>query len=205
MNSPFLATAVLCFITFTARCDELAEYTRLFEADGTYFEEKRVLQEKYRKAVADRVSRADKVEVYLLDFDAQPEGKMGFGHLKEDQFPIPPDEGVSKILSRKILNADELAVFRPALRATLSAKENQDLTLCHFPVHGVRVWAGNWVVFESSFCWKCQSFYIKYPDKAEWMNLPDPNLERVLRRIMPIPASELERFEKKFSQTRDPN
>ncbi len=71
--------------------------------------------------------------------------------------------------------------------------------MCHFPIHGIRIWDGEDIVFQTSICHHCMNFYMTYPfNRARWTGLSDPTLQTVLNQLMPIPAEESERFEKQF-------
>lgn len=158
----------------------------------------------YRRAFAQAIGGATKIEVYLLDFemtdaeDANRDAAWAI-RLAEDQFPIVPYGNQSKILKRKMLSADEIKLLMPTLQRTIAVEENSGGAMCHFPIHGIRVWDGEDIVFQTSICHHCMNFYMTYPHGgADWTSLSDPVLRTVLDQLMPIPQKEIDRFDKKW-------
>jgi hypothetical protein len=100
-------------------------------------------------------------------------------------------------LKTKVLPAEESKKLVPVLRDNVAVERNDGGAFCHYPIHGVRLWAGKKLIFESSFCWECANFYVPYPDQtAGWVGLTGDNLQDVMTELMPIPAKEIERFNK---------
>jgi hypothetical protein len=119
--------------------------------------------------------------------------------LPEDRFPIVPYGSSSKILKRKTLTADEVKLLMPSLQATIGVEKNMGGALCHYPIHGIRIWDGDDVIFQTSICYHCSNFYLSYPyGGADWTNLSDPNFQKVMKQLMPIPQAEADRFEAKY-------
>ena len=143
---------------------------------------------------------ADKIEVFLLDFkmlDADEYRILGWDRLPADYFPIPPYARKSKILQRRTLSRDEVTKLLPALRENVGVEKNHGGAFCHYPIHGVRLWSGEKLIFQSSFCWSCLNFYVVYPDlTADWVGIETKELKQVMSELMPIPEKELERFRK---------
>jgi hypothetical protein len=159
------------------------------------------LQAAYRKSLAGVLASADKVEVFLLDFemqDADAYRVVGWDSLPPAFFPIPPYGSKSKILQQKTLSPDQIQKLLPVLQENVGVEANHGGAFCHYPIHGVRLWSGEKLVFQSSFCWACQNFYVMYPDRdAGWVGVSTKELEKVMEELMPIPQKELERFRKK--------
>ncbi len=62
-------------------------------------------------------------------------------------------------LARYTLTAEQRGVFLPKLQEVVGVQGEIDGgAFCHFPIHGVRVYAGDAIIFYSSFCWKCSNF-----------------------------------------------
>lgn len=158
----------------------------------------------YRKSFSEAIAGATKVEVYLLDFEtitpeSLPNDAFWDERLPEDQFPIVPYGQVSKILNRKRVTSKEIVQLMPSLKATIAVEENYGGALCHFPVHGIRIWTGDKLVFQTSICYKCTNFYMTYPSGASaWTGLSQAEFQRVMEQLMPIPQTELDRFAKKY-------
>ena len=64
----------------------------------------------------------------------------------------------------------------------------------HFPIHGIRIYSGEELLHEGTFCWVCGNFSFSYPQGSAWL---DSNAE-FYERLLPIPQSELDRFHKKY-------
>jgi len=167
-----------------------------FSATRMYFDEKSGIQAKYRARLADAIKHADGAEILLLNFTPVkevPEGK------EEKYFPILPYGSHTEILDRKRLNAEKLAQCREATVKLL--QEENDWgggAFCHFPIHGIRLFRGEEVIFQTSICWKCINYYIEYPDDfetASWVGFEGKLIREFLMSEMPIPKSEVERFE----------
>lgn len=163
----------------------------------------------YRKNLAEVISSAVEVEIFLLDFESE---KVDSGHyfwdsrLPKDQFPIVPYGSATKILQRKKLSADEIKSLMPSLKATVGVEKNSYGAMCHFPIHGLRISNGEEVIFQTSICYECMNFYTEYGSggqNASWTGLSSKEFQEVMEHLMPIPASEIERFEKKKRSMRE--
>jgi hypothetical protein len=92
----------------------------------------------------------------------------------------------------------EIERLLPALIETL-VPDTGGGAMCHYPIHGLRVWKEENMLFESSFCWACGNYSFDYDDVvSKWMGL-SPGLEQMMKELMPIPEAEIRRFEKKDS------
>ena len=122
-----------------------------------------------------------------------PEGE------RDSYFPIVPYGSFSKILKAKKLDGKDVAECRKAV-AGFVASEDLPGAFCHLPIHGIRLFAEGQLVFETSICWMCGNYYLSYPDddgfSASWVGFNDKKLKAFLDKVMPIPQSELDRFEK---------
>jgi hypothetical protein len=156
----------------------------------------------YRKDLAEAISAAMEIEVFLLDFETE---KVDSGHYHwdtrqpRDRFPIVPYGSTSRILQRKRLSQDEVKALMPSLKATVGVEKNTYGAMCHFPVHGIRIRNGADVIFQTSICYECMNFYVEYSDggqEASWTGLSSKEFQEVMMRLMPVPASQIERFEK---------
>ncbi len=158
----------------------------------------------YRKAFGEAIAGATNVEVFLLDFETKPvKGAQSFAFwerdIPEDTFPIMPYGAASKILKRKKLSAEEVALLLPNLRATIGVEKDPGSAGCHFPIHGIRVRDGDEIIFQTSICYHCGNFYMQYPSgSASWTGLSEPKFREVMEKLMPIPQKEIDRFNAKW-------
>jgi hypothetical protein len=140
---------------------------------------------------------ADRFEVYLLDFSINKD--PGY-QLKEDEegFPIRPysterfGESKTKILKTSKVPAKEIPTWCAAVTRMIASDKEGGATLCHFPIHGLRIYAGAKLLFETSICWRCNNFYFTYEGKSQWEQLTDDDkdLKKLLHEFMPIPESD---------------
>lgn len=169
----------------------------LSEARSEYYKGEEELAKRYRAKLAEILNLADAVEIYRLDFSMAGEVTEG---KENDFFPIKPYGQMSEILARKRLIGRDLEACRKATAELLRVPEDSDSAFCHYPIHGVRFLKGKEVVFESSFCWKCNNYYVTFPNdkegSASWCGIGSEGIQKFLEKQLPIPQSELERFDK---------
>jgi hypothetical protein len=181
--------------------------TPLMSAERSYSEALDRAQINYRRELAVALKAADKIELFLLDFEptASPDAKYDSAwaiRLPKDAFPIIPYQSQSRILSRKVLTADERQLLLPPLQATVGVEKNTYGAMCHFPIHGIRAWVGKEILFQTSVCWHCSNFYVEYPiGGALWTGLSTPDLKLICERLLPIPQKEIDRFNKKYGES----
>ena len=181
---------LLVIPTVGAEPEELRKITEPVTkpASDEYFQEVEAARGKYRAKLAAILEKADAVEIYQFDGTTEPKAPQG---QEEHYFPIVPYEQVSKIIARKRLTGDKLLECRKAT-ASLMTEAGDSGVLCHYPAHGLRFVRGKEVIFETSICWKCQNFYIAYPDDkdASWQGITTKELQEFLFRELPLPAEE---------------
>lgn len=169
----------------------------LSEASSDYYKGEEELATKYRAKLAEILTLADAVEIYRLDFSMAGEVQEG---KESDFFPIKPYDQMSEILARKRLTGEDLETCRKAAVELLKAPETWGGALCHYPIHGVRFLRGKEIMFESSFCWKCSNYYVTFPNNVEggasWCGIYNDGIRKFLETQLPIPQSELDRFDK---------
>jgi hypothetical protein len=169
----------------------------LSKARADHYIGEQKLVRSYRAKLAEILMLADAVEIYRLDFSTADEIPKG---RENDFFPIKPYGQVSEILARKRLNGEDLDACRKATAELLKAPETWDGAYCHYPIHGVRFLKGKEVVFDSSFCWKCNSYYVSFwndeEGSASWCVIASDGIQKFLEKQLPIPQSELDRFDK---------
>jgi hypothetical protein len=172
---------------------------KILAAEKKFDEAKEKARLAYRKELADVLALADKIEVYLLDFEMEgTDASFSEWHtrLDEGEFPIIPYGEISKILKTVVLTAEQRQEFLPLLQKEVGFQgEDSGGAFCHFPIHGVRVSSGDKILYQSSFCWHCGNFSMTYPDGSTWCGLSDRAIAAAFGKLMPIPQSEIDRFE----------
>jgi hypothetical protein len=81
----------------------------------------------------------------------------------------------------------------PTLQASLKLAEPSGV-LCHYPIHGIRVWKGEEILLQSSICWHCGNMGFDYPDGAGFITIEMRELKQICDELLPIPEKEIERF-----------
>lgn len=168
-----------------------------FSALRKYYKEKDEIQRKYRVRFSEALKHADAAEILLLSFTPDrevPEGK------ESEYLLISPYSSYSKILQRKKLGGESLAECR---NKTVKLLQEPYLVgpLCHFPIHGIRLFRGKELIFETSLCWHCSNYFLSYPDdydEASWVGFASDDLEKFLKKELPIPQSEIDRFNARY-------
>ena len=201
--------ATLFLVAFSIAFAESPAEKSISEAKSRYYEAQSRIRSVYRKDFASTLAQGDRVEVYLLDFEAKGTPSY-FKHweegLKNDEFPILPYGSKSKILERVTLTEVQRRIFIPKLQEVVGIQGDIDGgAFCHFPIHGVRIYVDDVIIFQSSFCWKCNNFGFSYPDRPTWVAIRGGDLFKAFSVIMPIPQFELNRFEAKYGSKRGKN
>ena len=182
------------------------------------------LRGQYIKDLAKAVLQADRAELFLLDFeivaelpspkepvqkswaeiekelerDLDEEDEMEEVTIETRYFPIVPYDCFSKILKSKTLEGDSLVSCREAVAEILNQGGIGGGALCHFPIHGVRLFMGEWEVFQTSLCWKCGNYFLSFPNDrndASWIGIGGEKMSAFCLKEMPIPQAELDRFD----------
>ena len=169
-----------------------------------YREATKAARGEHRQKLADLLLQADRAEILLLDFDIVANKQLsrltarqsGLDLIPGTKFPIYPMGTSTNVLDRKTLNREQLALLLPHLAQAVRNDEGGH-DWCHFPIHGLRLYRGKDEIFESSFCWRCSTFSLLYPDHSDLHPVHDEELERLMEQWMPIPLREMERFKTK--------
>ena len=162
-----------------------------FAAEGKRFDAYGKADREFRTEIAKTFQFADRIDVFLLDHsigkDAayKPKGR-------EEAFPIRPYNKETKILKTGSVAPKDIAKWTAALRKTLMSDKEAGGALCHFPIHGLRVYARNKLLFETSLCWHCHNYYFE----DDWVSLTADakELRMLIEALMPIPEEERARF-----------
>ncbi|MDP4626365.1 MAG: hypothetical protein NWT08_14670 [Akkermansiaceae bacterium] len=209
-RSSIFALSFLISFSFTRAEEDPFAYIEneaekaISKAESRFFDAKSKLQSDYRVDLAKAIAKGDQIEIYLLDFemeDTRSDFLFWDTRLEDNEFPIIPYGCKSEILKRVKLTVEQQKTFLPKLQHVVGVPGEVDGgAACHFPIHGVRIFSGERIIFQSSFCWKCQNFAISYPDSPSWVGISEGDLFAAFCEIMPIPQSEIDRFDAQFKK-----
>jgi hypothetical protein len=143
--------------------------------------------------IAESVARTDRVTVYLLD----PIGEAG----DSGTFPLSPygPEAKTGVHAASDLEKESVVQMLALWLDMLHDPEGRQAA-CHYPIHGLRFFRGNSVLYETSLCWLCNNYYGKLGNGYGWLGFPGqlpqgppaPScaaVRNLLERLMPIPES----------------
>jgi len=154
---------------------------------------------KYRAGQSDMIRKADRVIIYLVAFDTI--SKEEIFENGDDVIKISSSSGVVNILETKEVGDENKAKILDALAKQIAKPEHNGGAMCHFPIHGIRVYRGEKLLHEGTLCWMCGNFSFSYPEGFEWLDT-SKELEAIFTTLLPIPQKELDRFYKKYPNTK---
>ena len=171
-------------------------------ANRKYFKALLSIRADYRARLAEIIGSANRLTVHLLDFEmtGKPEPVEDARH-----FFVRPYQRYASILKTRELpenvRADGILHLQRLLR---TRGEEGWSAFCHYPIHAVRVYRDDDLLFHSSFCWECTNYFVQYPDDADdsatWVGLKDQALEEFFKEHMPIPQAETDRFRRTIKE-----
>ena len=170
-------------------------FTILSDASRKRFEATIKADRDFRNAVSKTFAFADRVEVFLLDHsigkDAAYQPKDG-----EQTFPIRPYDKETKILKTRKAPAKDIPKWCAAVTKLITSDKDAGGALCHYPIHGIRIYAHDELLFETSICWHCRNYYFNYDGQSGWEGLNEDakDLRTLLDEFMPVPEEEMKRF-----------
>ena len=167
-----------------------------------YFAELQEAQSRYRASIADEIKSADKVVVYLVNFEVT-DGLDPF-YNDEKTISVKPYESRTEILSRKELSGKDLNNVLSLLSAQIAKPKHSGGAFCHFPIHGIRIYKGGEVLHEGTFCWVCENFTFRYPLDFDYLDTTNA-LKALFAKLLPIPEKELERFKRRYPNAIKPS
>ncbi len=154
---------------------------------------------KYRTAQSEIIRTADRVVMYLVDFEITPT-KDPFNN-DDKTITISPNTSFTRILATKEVSQEHKVMVLDALATQIAKPEHHGGALCHFPIHGIRVYHGEQLLHEGTFCWLCGNFSFSYPTESDLLDTSE-ELERIFMALLPIPQQELDRFYQKYPQAK---
>lgn len=183
----------------------------LWKAQNKFVEEKRNAEAAYRSRLAEAFRLVDWAEVMLLDFEVEPKPKgreVGefFGEVegfeRRTHLFVPNYDAYSRIIKTKKMEGDSLKQLVSAVDEVFKEPIQGRGPLCHFPIHGIRLYIGDELFFETSFCWHCSNYFMRMTGEWDgmWVDFRGEKLEEFLKKEMPIPKAELDRFNAKYGR-----
>ena len=171
------------------------------ELDSDFYNGIEKVEAKYRAGKAELIKKADRVVVYLVDFDGITDEDAFGGGDDSETILIAPYEKRTKILSTKEIGEVDRRKLLDVLSAAIAKPEHSGGAFCHFPIHGVRIYAGEELLHEGTFCWVCGNFSFSYPQGSGWLDT-NADLKAIFETVIPVPQSELDRFYTKYPGTK---
>jgi hypothetical protein len=165
------------------------------ELDSEFYDGLQKVEAKYRAGKAALIKKADRVIVYLVDFDGITE-RNDFAD-EDESISIAPYNSVTKIIDKKEIDANDRKKLLDILSAAIAEPEHSGGAMCHFPIHGVRVYAGEELLYEGTFCWVCGNFSYSYPQGSSWLDT-NAEIKAIFTSILPVPQAEIDRFHEKY-------
>jgi hypothetical protein len=143
--------------------------------------------------VAEAIAPTDRIMVYLLD-PVKDVGRLGTFPL----YPYGPQAGTG-IHEAKALEGESAIQLLRLWSDTLRDDEGRQ-AMCHYPIHGLRFFCGESMLYETSLCWVCNNYYAATEQGYLWLGLPGgcPDgpptlscaaLRQLLEFLLPIPES----------------
>lgn len=171
------------------------------DLDSEFYEGLEKVKAKYRAGKAELIKKADRVVVYLVDFDGISDEDAFGGGDDSEKISIAPYGKRTKILSTKETGEVDRRKLLDILSAAVAKPEHSGGALCHFPIHGVRIYAGEELLHEGTFCWVCGNFSFSYPQGSGWLDT-NADLKGIFETVIPVPQSELDRFYTKYPEAK---
>jgi len=138
------------------------------DLDFEFYDALEKAEVKYRVGKAALIKKADRVVVYLVDFDGISDEDI-FGDASET-ISIAPYGKRTKILSSKEIEEEDRKRLLETLSKKIAEPEHTGGAFCHFPIHGIRIYAGEDILHEGTFCWVCGNFAFSYPQGSGWLS-----------------------------------
>jgi len=154
----------------------------------------------FRTAITTLFKYADRIEIFLLD----PQGDLGNDEAAWDAVAFRCDVEPTKetrILKQKTVPARDIPQWCAATTKLLTSDQDHGGAPRHVPVHGIRIWAHEHVIFETCFCWPSQTYYFDYQGGAQWVNISQDgaDLKKLFAKTLPIlPPEEIKKIRKKL-------
>ncbi len=169
------------------------------EPESVYYEELDLVEAKYRSSKAKMILKASRVVIYLVDFEGSSETDLDPFSDKAEAITVIDYERKADVLLSKELDAKQRKNLLGVLSKQIAKPKHGGGAMCHYPIHGIRIYDDNKILHEGTFCWVCKNFSYNYPRSSSWLDTT-PELEKIFNDLMPIPQKELDRFHNKHPQ-----
>jgi len=178
-------------------------------AKDKFYRQSNEIRAEYRVAVAQQIRSAQRVELFLLRFDGLKANGYGseYNEDRAQRFEVAPYGESTKIINRILLDRVQSNELLKSLADQMQKPTHTGGALCHFPVHGIRVYSdleSETLIYSGTFSWKCENFGFAYPSGTDWLDTSE-RLKKNVNALLPIPVKELERFEQKYPSKRRAN
>lgn len=178
-------------------------------AQNKFMEERRKAEAVYRSSLAEAFRLVDRAELVLLDFKVIPKPKdrpVGdfFGEVegyeRKDYLFVPTSDVYAKILKTEKVSEDSLKRLLGAMIEVFNEPVQPRGPMGHVPVRGVRLYIGDELFFETSFCWRFGNYFMRMTGSWDgmWVDFRGEKLKTFFDKEMPIPQVELDRINAKY-------
>ena len=123
------------------------------DLDSEFYHGIEKVRAKYRAGKAELIKKADRVVVYLVDFDGISDEDASGGADDGETISIAPYAQRTKILSTKEIGEVARRRLLDALSAAIAEPEHSGGALCHLPILGVRIYGGVELLHDGRFWW----------------------------------------------------
>jgi hypothetical protein len=164
-------------------------------------------QAEYRRGFAESLRSAGRIELYIVSFDGfveEPKPGWVVPDMPKNPIRVVRYGAVTGILDTRVIEdqADRKALLN-ALASQIAKARHTGGAFSHRPHYGIRIYPKRDAseppvgpILESTFCWRCENFGFEYPDgSTAWLDT-SAEMEKVFKRILPIPEQELGRYPK---------
>lgn len=222
-RSLILATTMLALPCVLCPCYAQEQAVHSSDAASTLTETRRSFaaalakaEKDYRKGLAKAVGLASRIEVFHLEFDLDAdearEAVDRFGRVGDvdgefapsnPRFLVLPYGKKTQIYDAATLtkDSDDWHEVLGEIEESLRKVDKWTNALSHSPTHAVRVYDGNTLIFETSYCFMNDSFFIDYGRYSRWHDVKNNALSQVLHQVMPLPPAYKQRLRKRRGGT----
>ena len=169
-------------------------------ANRKYFKAVDRLRDEYRIQMARALEHADGASIFLLHYKPVDPRDIPKEKRKPRYFSMAPYRLHTEVLNWIELRGEGIRRIREATLELLRQPKTEG-PWAHFPTHGIRLYRGEELVFETSMSLHTGNYFVRYPDnyeKGSWVGFggKDPlKIEKELKELLPIPKELLEKFE----------
>lgn len=145
------------------------------------------IEREYRLALASSFAFADRVEVFLLDNDMglHPDFPLKEG---DETLFIRPFRLKAKILEKRTVPPADVKKWCDTIGKVITAEKVSGNEKRHAPIQAARIYAGDHLLFETSFSWSYSNFTVDH--RLESLAEDDKQyagLKALFRELVPIP------------------